>query len=135
MIVWSKKPSKRHVRGRTRAKRWWTCNFGTLFVNKISLENHHHAVRLREHRFPCAHCEKTFLYRSNWQRHQRVHTGIKRWGCWVCGYRTTYLRRYRAHIARCESQIDSSPNYPCPKGGMPKALFQQRSIGCSFEDA
>src|ERR1700733_8937136 len=30
MMVWSKKPSKRHVRGRTRPKRWRTCNFGTL---------------------------------------------------------------------------------------------------------
>src|SRR5271154_2650263 len=26
----SKNPLKRHVRGRTRLKRWWTCNFGTL---------------------------------------------------------------------------------------------------------
>src|SRR5271168_1293187 len=32
MMVRSKKPSKRHVHGRTRPKRWWTCNFGTLFL-------------------------------------------------------------------------------------------------------
>jgi hypothetical protein len=30
MMVRSKKPPKRHVRGRTRPKRWRTCNFGTL---------------------------------------------------------------------------------------------------------
>jgi hypothetical protein len=30
MMVRSNKPSKRHVRSRTRPKRWRTCNFGTL---------------------------------------------------------------------------------------------------------
>ena len=29
-FVWSKPSSKRHLRGRTRPKRWRTCDFGTL---------------------------------------------------------------------------------------------------------
>src|SRR5271170_5615998 len=36
MMVGSKKPSKRHVRGRTRPKRWRTCNFGTLKISDHS---------------------------------------------------------------------------------------------------
>ena len=37
MMVGSKKPSKRHVRGRTRPKRWRTRNFGTLDVSPSNL--------------------------------------------------------------------------------------------------
>ena len=90
---------------------------GRRFVHKLGLENHHHAEHLMEYRFRCAHCEKTFLYDAHLQAHQNVHTGIRRWECWVCGYRTTSTRRYQEHLAACQSEIDSSPKYPCPKVG------------------
>ena len=45
MMVGSKKPSKRHVRGRTRPKRWRTRNFGTLFSTDYLTRVVHHLTK------------------------------------------------------------------------------------------
>jgi KRAB domain-containing zinc finger protein len=102
---------------------------GRRYVHKHGLEEHHYAEHLMEYRFRCSQCEKTFRWRTGWEKHKStVHGGIKRWCCWVCGYRTASVVHYRGHLAACQSKIDSSPKYPCPKEGCEKRFFSSEAL-------
>ncbi|XP_073404081.1 oocyte zinc finger protein XlCOF8.4-like [Dendrobates tinctorius] len=119
--------NKRHIQNQTALKAQMSLSSAEIrndFSLKMSLVTH---KQIHTERFSCSQCGKYFNQKSEFVRHERVHTGKKPYSCSDCGKCFNQKSHLVGHQGKSLEEIICI--FPLPSGISEESPRAQRSLG------